>query len=185
MSETDAATRASRRRDVPVGVVMVGMSLAVWWPAFTVGAWEEIFYTQVLALWAASTAAFVFVLVERRPVGVRLLRAFLLLLPTALLVLMFIVNDDEEDLLIALVDIAAFLAVLIGLPFTLWVLTRIVWPDFAHDMSRRTKWLITLTVLGVAVVSMILGALHPYFLTCEDFTIAGNMPPEGCTPSPD
>lgn len=185
VSETDAATLARRRRDVPVGVVMVGMSLVVWWPAFTIGVWGEIFYTQLLALWAASTAAFVFVLVERRPVGVRFVRAFLLLLPTAFLILLFFINDEEEDVFIILLDVAAIIAVLIGLPFTLWVLTRIVWPDFAHDMSAGTKWLITVVVLGVAVVSLILGLLHPHFLTCDDFTIAGNMPPEGCTPSPE
>ncbi|GAA3015539.1 hypothetical protein [Microbacterium aurantiacum] len=185
MSETDAATLRRRRRDVPIGVVMVGMSLVVWWPAFTVGVWGEIFYTQILALWAASTAAFVFVLVERRPVGVRLLRAFLLLLPTALIILMFVINDEEEDIFILLIDVAALLAVLIGLPFTLWVLVRIVWPDFAHEMSAGTKWLITVVVLGVAVVAFVLGLLHPYFLNCEDFTIAGNLPPDGCTPMPE
>ncbi|MET2011047.1 hypothetical protein ABXJ56_05805 [Microbacterium chocolatum] len=185
MSETDAATFERRRRDVPIGVVMVGMSLVVWWPAFTLGVWDDIFYTQILALWAASTAAFVFVLVERRPVGIRLLRAFLLLLPTALIILMFLISDEEENVFIVLLDVAALLAVLIGLPFTLWVLVRIVWPDFAHEMSAGTKWLITAVVLGVAIVAFVLGTLHPYFLTCEDFTIAGNMPPEGCTPAPE
>ena len=72
----------SRRQDGRVGVAMVGMAVVVWWPAFTLGAWGDLFFDQLLAVWAAATAAFVFVLVERRPVGVRLLRAFLLLLPS-------------------------------------------------------------------------------------------------------
>lgn len=43
---------------------MVGIAAIAWWPAFTLGAWGEIFFDDVLGLWAASVAAFVFVLVE-------------------------------------------------------------------------------------------------------------------------
>ena len=115
---------------MPVGVVMVGMSVVVWWPAFILGVYGELFFDQILTLWAASTAAFVFVLVERQPVGARLARAFVLLVPSAYIVLLFVVGETE-DLVVALLDVAAIAAVLIGIPFTLWVLVRIVWPDFA------------------------------------------------------
>ncbi|WP_019180366.1 hypothetical protein [Microbacterium yannicii] len=181
MSEASARD-SKRRRDVPVGVIMVGMAAIAWWPAFTLGAWEEIFFDDILAVWAASTAAFVFVLVERRPVGGRLLRAFLLLLPSLWLLLNFIVADDTEDLGVFVVDLLAIAAVLVGIPFTLWVLVRIVWPDFSNDMPRRTKWLIALVVLGVAVASFVLGLNQAHFLTCEDFAISGNSEPPGCTP---
>ncbi|MET0297397.1 MAG: hypothetical protein ABW024_08350 [Microbacterium sp.] len=169
-----------RRRDVPVGVVMVGMAAIVWWPAFTLGAWGEIFFDDILALWAASTAAFVFVLVERRPVGGRLVRAFLLLLPSAWLLLNFVVADDTEDLTVAVIDLIAIAAVVVGIPFTLWVLVRIVWPDFATETRRRTKWLIGSVVLGVAAISLVLGINQARFLTCEDFSISGNSEPPGC-----
>lgn len=161
---------------------MVGMAAIVWWPAFTLGAWQEIFFDDILALWAASTAAFVFVLVERKPVGGRLVRAFFLLLPSVWLVLNFVVADDTQDLAVAIIDLAALAAVLIGIPFTLWVLVRIVWPDFAGETRRRTKWTIALVVLGVAVVSLVLGMNQSRFLTCEDFSISGNSEPPGCVP---
>ena len=76
------------------------------------------------------------------------------------------------------------LAVLVGLPFTLWVLVQIVWPDFGGRTRVGTKWLIALVVVGVAVASFILGLNQAHFLTCEDFTISGNNPPAGCTPAP-
>jgi len=173
-----------RRRDVPVGVAMVGMVAIAWWPAFTLGAWGEVFFDDILALWAASTAAFVFVLVERRPVGGRLVRAFVLLLPSVWLVLNFVVADDTTDLALAIVDLAAIAAVLLGIPFTLWVLVRVVWPDFATETRRRTKWLIAVVVLGVAVTSFVLGLNQEHFLTCGDFAISGNSEPPGCTPGP-
>ncbi len=43
---------------------MVGIAAIAWWPAFMLGAWGEIFFDDVPGLWAASVAAFVFVLVE-------------------------------------------------------------------------------------------------------------------------
>ncbi|WP_375386420.1 hypothetical protein [uncultured Microbacterium sp.] len=173
-----------RRRDIPVGVVMVGMAVVTWWPAFTLGAWGEIFFDQLMALWAASIAAFVFVLVEHRPVRGRLARAFALLLPSLWVVLMFFIGDETQDVFVVLVQLSALLAVFIGMPFTIWVLVRIIWPDFGTGMPGRTKWLIVLVVLGVAAASFVLGLNQSRFLTCEDFTISGNSEPPGCTPAP-
>ncbi len=172
---------------MPIGVVMVGMAVIAWWPAFTLGVYGEIFFDDILAVWAASTAAFVFVLVERKPVGGKLVRAFLLLLPSVWLLLTFVVSDNETDLLVAIVDVVAILAVLIGIPFTLWVLVRVAFPDFAHETSRGTKWLIAGVVLGIAVISFVLGLNQEHFLTCWDFQLSGNYPPAGCThpPTPD
>jgi hypothetical protein len=63
---------------------MVGIVAVAWWPAFTLGAWHQIFFDDFLALWAvASTAALVYVLIEHRPIGLRLLRALVLLLAAA------------------------------------------------------------------------------------------------------
>ncbi|GAA1858469.1 hypothetical protein ACFQZV_01780 [Microbacterium koreense] len=175
---------AERRRDVPIGVVMVGMSAIVWWPAFTLAVWKDIFFDDVMVLWAASTAAFVFVLVERRPIGARLARAFVLLFPTAWLVLNFVVGETE-DFMVALLDLTAIATVLLGIPFTLWVLVRIVWPDFAAETRPGARWLIASVVLGIAVASYILGLNQEHFLTCEDFAISGNAEPANCTPEPE
>jgi len=187
VSDNGQATQAAspRRRSAPIGVIMIGIVVVAWWPAFTLGAWGEIFFDEILALWAASTAALVFVLVERRPVGRRLARAFVLLLPSVWLVLNFVVDDDTADIGVALLDLAALAAVLVGTPFTLWVLVRIVWPDLSKDTPRRTKWLVAAVVGGVVVASFLLGLNQSRFLTCEDFTISGNSEPPGCTPGND
>ncbi|SIT71487.1 hypothetical protein [Microbacterium sp. RU33B] len=167
---------------MPIGVIMVGIVAIAWWPAFTLGAWGEIFFDDILGLWAASTAAFVFVLIEHRPVGVRLARAVVLLLPTVWLVLNFVVDDDTADLSVALIDLAAFAAVIIGIPFTLVVLVRIVWPDFAERTPRRAKWIINSVVGVVVIASFVLGLNQARFLTCDDFAVSGNSEPRGCTP---
>ena len=185
MRETPDAAVAEdrRRRDVPTGVIMVGMAAIAWWPAFTLGAWGEIFFDDILALWAASAAALVFVLVERRPLRGRLGRAVLLLLPSVWLLLRFVAHDTVTDVGVALLDVAAFAAVVIGIPFTLWVLVQIVWPDFAVGTPRRSKWLIAVVVLAIVIASYVLGLNQARFLTCEDFSVSGKVPPAGCAPS--
>lgn len=166
---------------MPVGVVVVGMSAVAWWPAFTLGAWGELFFDDLLGLWAASTAAFVYVLVEKRPLGGRLLRALILLLPSVWLIVSLVSNvQDPDDIGTAIVDIVALFVVIIGIPFTLWVLVRIVWPDFADETRRSAKWLIVFVVLGIVLVSFVLGVNQELFLTCEDFAISGNSEPDGC-----
>lgn len=162
---------------------MVGMAAIAWWPAFTLGVWGEIFYDDIMALWAVSVAAFVFVVLERRPIGGKVARALVLLLPTVWLVLSFVVRQQsEDDIAGAIVDVVAFTAVIVGIPFTLWVLIRIVWPDFHHGTSRRSRWIIMGVVTGIVITSYVLGLNQASFLNCEDFALSGNSEPEGCVP---
>lgn len=168
---------------MPIGVVMVGMAVIVWWPAFTLGAWHEVFFDDILAVWAASTAGFVFVLVEHRRVGQKLLRAFVLLVPSFWLLLNFIVDDQSTDLAAGLLALMGIFVVLVGLPFTLWVLVQITWPDLGGETPRRAKVSIAFVVVAVVGGSFLLGVNQSRFLTCEDFAISGNSEPPGCTPA--
>ena len=177
--DTAAAASESRRRDIPLAVISVGMAIVVWWPAFTLGAWGVLFFDTLMTLWVASTAAFVFVLVERRPVGARLWRAFVLLLPSVWLIFSF--NDiDTTDVFAFIATVLALLVVLIASPLTVWVLARIMWPDFGENSTTRQRWLIVGVVVGIGVVAFLLGVNQDRFLTCEEFTISGNSEPPGC-----
>ncbi len=125
-----------------------------------------------------------FVLVERRPVGSRLWRAFILLLPSVWLVLSF-VDLETTDLLAFLATLFGLLVVIIASPLTVWVLARIMWPDFGESASPRQRWLIVGVVGGIALASFLLGVNQEHFLTCEEFTVSGNSEPPGCRPAPD
>ncbi|RLK46625.1 hypothetical protein [Microbacterium telephonicum] len=165
---------------------MVGIAAVAWWPAFTLGAWGELFFDYLMGLWAASVAAFAFVLVERQAWWRRVLQAIALALPTVWLVISFTANTDTEaDLATAIVVLSAIAAVIIGIPFTLVVLVRIIWPDFRSETTRRHRWLITAVVGGVVLASYILGLNQAKFLHCEDFDISGNSRPPGCVPFDD
>jgi hypothetical protein len=179
MTDNPAPAASARRRDVPLAVISVGMAIVVWWPAFTLGAWGDLFFDTLLTLWVASTSALVFVLVERRPVGRRLWRALILLLPSVWLALSF-VDIETTDLPAFIATLFGLLVVLIASPLTVWVLARIMWPDFGESASGRQRWLIVGVVGGIAVASFLLGVNQEHLLTCEEFTVNGNSEPPGC-----
>ncbi|QWT25295.1 hypothetical protein KPL76_05340 [Subtercola sp. PAMC28395] len=163
-----------------LGVIVVGVSLAVWWPAFTLGAWGEIFFDNLLTVWAATTAAFIVVVLvpgARKRLGWRLLT---LLLPSFWLVINIAVPADGGNLALALVALLGIGVILLGIPFTMWVLARVVWPDLSDEVPARGKLLVVFAVLLIAAGSFALGANESKFLTCEDFTVSGNSEPPGC-----
>lgn len=180
MSEPAAAARPPRRTDVPVGVIVVAMAIAVWWPAFTLGAWHEPFFDQLLTIWAAATAAAVFVIFQRQGWWWRTWRALLLLLPSVWLATSFAFTDESTSWALILVDLIAVVAVLLGFPFTLWILARIMWPDMGDGMTARSRWFVVMVVGVIAVTSFVLGLNNAAFMTCDDFTLSGNSEPPGC-----
>lgn len=174
-SDTSTSARAA-------GVVAVGMCIAVWWPSFTLGAWGQLFFEQILTVWAAATAALFVVLFRRHGEQKRKRRAAALLIPTLWLVLAFIVEDDG-GLLDVLTETLGSTVAFLGIPATMWVLARIVWPEFGEgSLSTARRLLLIAWVIFIAVASYLLGVNHAAFLTCDDFTISGNSAPVGCRP---
>ncbi|ARJ07471.1 hypothetical protein B5808_17345 [Cnuibacter physcomitrellae] len=159
------------------------MSIALWWPAFTLGAWGTLFFDQGLTVWAASVGALVVVLIQPRG-RKRLWKALALLVPSLWVVLLFVVVDDTSDLLTGILTLAGLIAAVLGLPVTIWVLARVVWPEFGEDIPWSRRLIVLGAVLLIAVASFFLGANQSRFLTCGDFTISGNSEPPGCTPGP-
>ncbi|WP_241796902.1 hypothetical protein [Microbacterium sp. C5A9] len=189
----DSDSRDGRPDPVPVGmrspasaratgVVIIAMSIAVWWPAFTLGAWGTFFFDQLLTVWAASVGALIVVLFQPRG-RPRVLKALALLVPSLWLVLSF-VPLDSDDALSIVVDLLAVFVALLSVPATIWVLARVMWPEFGEDISRGRRFLVVIAVVVVGVASFALGANQEHFLTCGDFTISGNSEPQGCVPGP-
>ncbi|WP_378143781.1 hypothetical protein ACFJGV_10145 [Cnuibacter sp. UC19_7] len=175
------ADRASTRA---TGVVIVGMSIALWWPAFTLGAWGTLFFDQMLTVWAASVGALVVVLIQPRG-RPRVLKALALLVPSLWIVLNLVLVDSEDgDAVTIIVSLVAIFAAILGLPITIWVLARVVWPEFGEDIAWGRRLIVLGAVILIAVASFYLGANQSRFLTCGDFTISGNSEPPGCTPGP-
>ncbi|WP_307082407.1 hypothetical protein [Arthrobacter agilis] len=167
----------------PTAVVAVGMSIAVWWPSFTLGAWGVLFFEQILSVWAAATAALLVVLIRRQDDRHRLAKAVALSVPTVWLVLAIAFRGDR-GFLGPVVDTLGGTVAILGIPATIWVLARIIWPEFGEDLPLMWRIIVVAAVLAIAATCFLLGRNHAAFLTCEDFTISGNSEPPGCTPAP-
>lgn len=165
-----------------VGVILVGMSVAIWWPAFTLGAWGTLFFEQILTVWVAATAALVVVLAQRKGARHRVPRAIALFIPSVWLILAIAIHPHDAGPWARALDVMGGLVSLFGVPATIWVLARIIWPEFARDIPWSGRVIVGVTVIGIAVISYELGVHNASFLTCGDFTISGNSQPPGCFP---
>ena len=170
---------ATRRAERVVGAVAVGTAAVAWWPAFTLGAWGAVFFEQVLALWAASTAALVVVLmrVGRRTTPWPVTAS--LLIPSVWLVVTMLPVAEEGTAADAMAWAAIGFTIL-GVPYLLAVLLRVASPESSALVDVRHRAAAAVSVLLVVVLAYTLGTQHPRFLTCEDFAISGNSQPEGC-----
>ena len=159
------------------------MCAAVWWPSFVLGAWGTLFFDQLLTVWVIATAGLVVVLVQPRSVGRRWPRVLALLIPSLWLVLGFL-DDDGGNVSTALIDLLGILVGIVGVPFTLWTVVRVLWPELFTDLRLRARFGALLTVFAIVVASFLLGANQNRFLTCQDFEISGNTKPPGCVQAP-
>ncbi|MBS1905840.1 MAG: hypothetical protein JST33_04570 [Actinobacteria bacterium] len=163
------------------------MSIAIWWPAFTLGAWGELFFDQMLTVWVAATVGIVLVLTQPRSMGRRWWRVVALAVPSLWLALAFTPENPTGGLAVVILDLIAVVVGLLGIPFTLWTLVGILWPETFSALSRGVRWAIAGIVVAVAVGSFLLGVFNGRFLTCQDFELSGNSRPPGCvsaTPAP-
>jgi hypothetical protein len=80
-------------------------------------------------------------------------------------------------------------AVLIGLtvlslPLILWVLARILAPDYFALSSRRLRVVAVGIVAVIAAVGFLVGRFNDRVVTCEDFVLAGDDTPANCAKAP-
>lgn len=135
-------------------------------------------------MWVIATAALVIVAVQPRGFPHRIRKILALLVPSIWLVLGFAVNDATDNLLVLLVDVVGIAGAVIGIPFTIWVLVRILWPDFGAGVTRSRRAILLIAVAVITIACYLLGVYQASFLTCEDFEISGNSDPPGCMHTP-
>ena len=181
MTEQPVPARDARRADPGLrrlAAITVATSLLVWWPAFTLGVYDEIFFEQLFALWAAATTAFIVavLLLGRRAQP----EVYSLLIPSVWIALTWLTPADTtglgHDVLVGL----GVLVTLAGFPAMVAIVLVMVVPGAEAVRGRDTVVAVAAIAL-VVVLSFVLGTQHRRLLTCEDFKISGNDQPVGCT----
>jgi len=184
MTEQSAPSRDARQADPGLrrlAAITVATSLLVWWPAFTLGVYDKIFFEQLLGLWAAATAAFVVavLLLGRRAQPA----VYSLLLPSVWVVLTWLIPGDRTSLghdVLFWLGVAVTLA---GFPAMVAIVLVMVVPGAESVRSARDNVVAIAAITLVVALSFSMGTQHRRLLTCDDFEISGNNLPTGCTPS--
>lgn len=188
-SDTQAISKAEAKVFV---ISAIALSVTVCNAAFWYGVFEKVFFTHVLYIWAAATAALLASLFVPR-IDSPLVRLpwsgrFILALPTVWLVFAAFVDLDAYQpgnygtfspdtwVLWALTLASAFLT----LPYLLYVMVLAVVPDIDRLTHARLRFALPTIVLLMGLAGFALGMHHTRFLTCENFKLGGHNVPEDC-----
>ncbi len=154
--------------------------------AFNLGAYGTIFYHNIFTVWVTVTTVFLVVLlVPERDVPVPWWGKLLLLVPTLGVVLLPInsIASNSEITNWLVIGLGVF-ALLVCLPYGIYVVVNIVNADLLELPETRLKIVLVIIVLVVGLIGYWMGANNHRFLTCGDFKIAGADLPKNCRPGP-
>jgi hypothetical protein len=173
-------TGPSRGRLGGFFAIAIGGSLYAWDVAFTFGVHHALVYHRRHELFVVSLVVLLGGLIMRRRVQIRpwLLALFTPPLLLVLVQLAFPVNHSG-----ALVRVIAHILVVTTvavLPVVIWVVARLLAPQYFTLPDRRAKVGVIAVVAFVALLGYALGQFNDHFLTCEDFQVAGDAPPKSC-----
>ena len=184
-SPRTAADDRRARAGGPLALTAVTLGLITWPIAFNLGAYGEVFYTDVFRVVVASTILFVVTCVK--PVypapWIWLVRAALIAPMLWLVAAGWVEGSTSAALDRPLFVFWMVLILLVSVPITLRLLVDMFMPELTMATSRRVLWSIVALAVVVGVIGFVVGRENDRFLTCADFSVAGSAEPDNCTKS--
>ena len=185
--EDDPRTLELRRRVRTLVIGTAGISVPLAGIAFNLGAYGAIFYHWILTLWALTTTTTVALLMlPGRERTVRLRNLLIMLVPTLTLVGELVARGLLSELPVVRATFVTLfaLALIVALPYTLYVIARIYDEDLLDLGGLRIKGILVTVAVLVGGTAFLAGHFHRHFVTCDDFLIAGDYVPEDCRDQP-
>lgn len=169
-------------------VAAIVLAVTIWPFGFNLGAYGTVFFDALLQIWAISVAALAAgIYLDRRPDTQILSRVdmAILALPSLWLLTTMLSFADGSALAGGLNAVLTLLTALVAIPHILYLLTPIAMPDLYQVRgTRRIAQLVLLTAL-ITAASFTIGYRNDLFMTCEEFSIAGNAEPVNCRHDPE
>ncbi|MFG2121598.1 hypothetical protein [Streptomyces sp. NPDC048710] len=186
--EAPRAPRPGRQRNVreidstlrATATAAAAGTLVIWWPAFTLGAYDAVFFDSVLGLWAVATAVLLSGVVLRNRGALPWGGWIALSLPSVWIALAIVAPRGHGFPYLHYFEVVL---TLLGAPMLTWLLARILVTDYEALPVFQRLGAVAVTVL-IGVLAFLLGKFNYLFLTCSDFDVSGNNTPVGCAHGP-
>jgi len=176
------SSSAGRVAGGPLAVAAVTLGLLTWPIAFNLGAYGEIFYTNIFQVVVASSILLGIVVVNdapatpwKWPVRAALAGPVVWMLASA-----YVTGSTTEALNRPVFVLSFALILVVSVPLTLRLLVDVTMPELSRTRSRRVTVFVIALVFVVGIVGFVVGREHPRFMTCNDFKVAGSDEPEDC-----
>ena len=161
-------------------IAAVGLSVASWPFSFTLGAYGEVFYQDVMTIWVASVAALIAAAVigrtEQGEVYFNWWGAIVLLIPSMLMFAEVAGVAGNSTF----VSVLEWLLLLAALPYVGFILLSVAAPDTMELHNPRLIFGLAGCLVVINTASFGIGYFNAYFFNCDDFIRAGDEAPSGC-----
>jgi hypothetical protein len=158
----------------------IGVSLPVWDLAFTLGAYHTVFYFRLFQILVVSSVLLLGSIVLRDVITVSPWMRAVLAIPLLWLVARFAAPLGHSSRAGHVLDLVLIGLTLATVPFTLWVVARILAPEYFALPGRRLKLAALAIVVFVGVTAFLVGQFNYQFTTCHDYEISGDNTPTNC-----
>jgi len=167
-------------------VCAIALAYPVGMAGFELGAYGELFYDRKIAAWCTVTGALVaLLLLPRRFAPVSRWHYLFLTIPSLWILLATAIGSHSGGEIVRPVLFwLGLLSYLLCLPYAIFLIVEIINPDFLALGGLKPKMRLVLIGLFFFGAGFITGARNDLLLTCDDFEIAGDTPPENCRPAP-
>jgi hypothetical protein len=156
----------------------IGASLLTWDIAFDYGAFHTVFFFRLQQIAVVATVLLLCSLTLRRRIHTRPWVTPLLAVPLLWLIFRFLTPYRRPGY--HTVDTVLALASLASLPVILWIVARLLAPDYFALRDRRLQIAAIAIIAVVTAIGYVVGLYNYRYLTCEDFTVSGNDTPANC-----
>ncbi|MEU6587824.1 hypothetical protein ABZ923_01060 [Streptomyces sp. NPDC046881] len=154
-----------------------GGTLVIWWPAFTLGAYNAVFFDDMLALWAVTTAVLLSGAVLRRRGALPWGGWLALALPSVWIGLAIVAPRADGFHYLHYFEVVL---TLVCAPMLTWLLSRLFLPDYSALPVHARLGAVAVTLVA-GLLAFLLGKFNFLFLSCADFDMSGNNTPAHCS----
>ena len=163
----------------------ITISLIVWDMAFALGAYHTVFYYRLTQVFVVSAVLLLGAVVLRRHLTVHPWMLAILSIPVVWLAWRLIVPvGGHWHAVYRVVNAVLVGLVLLTLPITLWVVARIVAPEYFALSTVRLRLAGAAIIIVVAVAGFLTGQFNYHVFTCHEFVLAGDDTPSNCRQTP-